>query len=133
MLTKLAPIGAVGLRDRSPTATCCRTSPIAAIQAGQYLKVPMLAGNTRDEGKLFPTLFPLAGGHRQRPPAQRRDGVLDGVQLQPGRGARRRRSSSGFPASYLPTTTPVTGFNAKTDQLTRHLLPRQPRQRADRR
>jgi hypothetical protein len=36
--------------------------PIAAIKAGNYLKVPMLVGNTRDEGKLFPALLPLAGG-----------------------------------------------------------------------
>ena len=41
------------------------TDPIAAINAGSYLKVPVLAGNTRDEGKLFPTflrLSPALGG-----------------------------------------------------------------------
>jgi len=25
--------------------------------SGQYLRVPVLAGNTRDEGKLFPTFW----------------------------------------------------------------------------
>ena len=38
------------------------TDPIAAIAAGNYLRVPVLAGNTRDEGKLFPTFLTLFGG-----------------------------------------------------------------------
>lgn len=36
--------------------------PIGAIAAGSYLRVPVLAGNTRDEGKLFPTSLTLLGG-----------------------------------------------------------------------
>ena len=38
------------------------TDPIGAIAAGNYLNVPVLAGNTRDEGKLFPTFLTLLGG-----------------------------------------------------------------------
>jgi len=32
-------------------------NPIAAIKAGRYVKGPMLVGNTRDGGKLFPMLL----------------------------------------------------------------------------
>ena len=118
MLTKLAPIGASG-SGPIPDGAVLPIDPIAAIQAGQYLKVPMLAGNTRDEGKLFPTLSSRSRRRRrrQRPAAQRRDGVLDGVQLQPERGAADRRSRSGSRPAYLPTTTPVTGFTAVADKL----------------
>ena len=46
--------------------------PIAAMAAGNYLRVPVLAGNTRDEGKLFPTFLALSRraerstGHRKQ-------------------------------------------------------------------
>lgn len=34
-----------------PDGTVLPTGPVAEILAGRYLKVPVLAGNTRDEGK----------------------------------------------------------------------------------
>ncbi|MDP1532678.1 MAG: carboxylesterase family protein, partial [Rubrivivax sp.] len=61
VVAKLAPVGASG-SGPIPDGHVLPASPIAAIRAGQYLKVPLLAGNTRDEGKLFPTLLPLVGG-----------------------------------------------------------------------
>ena len=36
------------------------TDPVGAVNAGNYLKVPVLASNTRDEAKLFPTFLALA-------------------------------------------------------------------------
>lgn len=58
-----AGLGSVG---PIPDGTVIPTDPIGAIAADQYLKVPMLAGNTRDEGKLFASLlgtigFPTSG------------------------------------------------------------------------
>lgn len=61
VLTRLVPLGASG-SGPIPDGNVVPTSPIAAIKAGKYAKVPVLIGNARDEGKLFPTLFPLAGG-----------------------------------------------------------------------
>ena len=130
VLTKLAPIGASG-SGPIPDGTVVPTSAIAAIQAGQALKVPILAGNTRDEGKLFPTLFGARRRHRQRPTAQRRDGVLDGVQLQPERRAAvdaRAVDPAGVPADVDAGHRLHRGRR----QAQRHLLPRQPRQRAQR-
>jgi para-nitrobenzyl esterase len=58
-----AGLGSVG---PIPDGTVIPTDPIGAIAADQYVKVPMLAGNTRDEGKLFASLlgtigFPTSG------------------------------------------------------------------------
>src|SRR5262245_13982529 len=61
VVTKLAPIGAGG-SGPIPEGNVVPVNPIAAIRAGAYVKGPMLVGNTRDEGKLFPTLLPLVGG-----------------------------------------------------------------------
>jgi para-nitrobenzyl esterase len=38
------------------------TDPIGAIAAGSYNKVPVLASNTADEGKLFAPFLTLLGG-----------------------------------------------------------------------
>lgn len=58
LLTKLAASGLAG-SGPIPDGTMLPLDPIAA---GQYLHVPVLAGNTRDEGKLFPTFLFLLGG-----------------------------------------------------------------------
>ncbi|WP_440870886.1 carboxylesterase/lipase family protein [Variovorax atrisoli] len=50
--------GAVG---PIPDGTVIPTDPIGAIAADQYVKVPMLSGNTRDEGKLFASLLGTIG------------------------------------------------------------------------
>ena len=61
IVTKLAPINAGG-SGPLPDGHVLPANPIAAIRAGRYVKGPILAGNTRDEGKLFPTLLPVVGG-----------------------------------------------------------------------
>jgi para-nitrobenzyl esterase len=60
MLTTVvaAGLGAVG---PIPDGTVLPTDPIGAIAADQYAKVPMLSGNTRDEGKLFASLLGTIG------------------------------------------------------------------------
>ena len=105
MLTRLAPIGASGAGP-IPEGTVLPVDPIAEILAGRYLKVPVLAGNTRDEGKLFPSLLavsPALGGVSGR--------LLTDAQVfamafsyDPNAAAGRRRSSSGFrPSTCRPT------------------------------
>ena len=56
LLFKLAGAGLAG-SGPIPDGYVLATNPVEAIKAGQYLRVPVLASNTRDEGKLFPTLL----------------------------------------------------------------------------
>ncbi len=88
LLTKLALLGLSG-SGPIPEGTVVPVDPVAAIAAGNYLKIPVLAGNTREEAKLFPTFLALApalGGHSGRLVT---DATLFNTQfsLQPGRGA----------------------------------------------
>jgi carboxylesterase type B len=92
--------------------------PIGAIRAGRYLKVPVLAGNTRDETKLFASLLamsPTLGGVSGR--------MLGDVELfelarryDPEAPAQ-LRIEQWIPARYLPVNAPNTGFNARTQLL----------------
>ena len=117
LLTKLAPLGLAG-SGPIPEGTVLPVDPIAAINAGKYLRVPVLAGNTRDEAKLFPTflaLSPALGGVSGRLVS---DATLFSIQFnyQPD-AAPTVTIEQWIPAQYLPVNTPVTGFNAKTDLL----------------
>jgi para-nitrobenzyl esterase len=64
LLTKLAPKG-MGISGPMPDGAVLPLDPIAAIEAGNYRKVPMLVTNTGEEGKLFApflALAPVLGG-----------------------------------------------------------------------
>ena len=78
----------------------------------------MLAGNTRDEAKLFPTflaLSPALGGVSGRLVS---DATLFNTQFGYNPDAAPTVTlAQWIPAVYLPVTTPVTGFNARTDLL----------------
>lgn len=114
LLAKLAP-GLAG-SGPIPDGTMLPSDPIGAIAAGNYLRVPVLAGNTRDEGKLFPTFLPLVGGPSSgRIPSDKQ--VFD-IQYgyQPD-APPQITIGQWIPAAYLPVTTPVTGFNARTELL----------------
>ncbi len=117
LLTKLAPLGLSG-SGPIPEGTVLPVDPIAAIMAGNYLKVPVLAGNTRDEAKLFPTflaLSPALGGISGRLVS---DAALFTTHFNYLPDAVPTVAiESWIPAAYLPVTTPVTGFNARTDLL----------------
>ena len=117
VLTKLAPIGASGAGP-IPEGTVLPVDPVAQINAGNYLKVPVMAGNTRDEGKLFPTflaLSPALGGVSGR--------LLTDAQVfamafsYDPNAAPATTVEQWIPAVYLPTDTPVTGFTARTELL----------------
>ncbi|MNK92279.1 Para-nitrobenzyl esterase [compost metagenome] len=65
LLTKVTAAGQGNVAP-IPDGTVLPADPIGAIAADKYVKVPMLAGNTRDEGKLFASLlgtigFPTSG------------------------------------------------------------------------
>jgi para-nitrobenzyl esterase len=117
LLTKLSLLGLAG-SGPIPDGIVVPVDPIAAIQAGNYLRVPVLAGNTRDEAKLFPTflaLSPALGGVSGRLVS---DATLFSTQFsyQPD-GPPTVSVEQWIPAQYLPVATPVTGFNARTDLL----------------
>lgn len=117
LLTKLAPLGLSG-SGPIPEGTVLPVDPIAAINAGNYAKVPVLASNTRDEAKLFPTflaLSPALGGVSGRLVS---DATLFNTQFNYNPDAAPTITiDQWIPAQYLPVATPVTGFNAKTDLL----------------
>ena len=114
LLTKLAPVGLAG-SGPIPDGAMLPVDPIGAIAAGNYLRVPVLAGNTRDEGKLFPTFLTLLGGPSGRLVT---DKQLFDIQFayQPD-APPQIAIEQWIPGAYLPVATPVTGFNAKTELL----------------
>jgi carboxylesterase type B len=99
-----------------PDGSVVAADPIAAIKAGNYLKVPMLVGNARDEGKLFPTLLPLAGGTGSGRLLNDASVFSIAFNYNPN-AAPQSTLEQWIPASYLPTTTAVTGFDARSDKL----------------
>ncbi|GAB4556420.1 MAG: hypothetical protein Tsb007_14680 [Rhizobacter sp.] len=116
VVTQLAPIGAGGSGPIGD-GNVVPLNPIAAIRAGQYVRGPVLMGNTRDEGKLFPTLLPLVGGAVGR---LINDATVFSIAYgyQPD-AAPQTSLEQWLPASYLPVTTPTTGWNDRTEQLNR--------------
>jgi len=114
LLTRLAPLGLAG-SGPIPDGAMLPTDPIAAIGAGEYVRVPVLAGNTRDEGKLFPTFLTLFGGPSGRLVT---DKQLFDIQFayQPD-APPQITIEQWINAFYLPVTNPDTGFNARTEHL----------------
>lgn len=114
LLTRLAPLGLAG-SGPIPDGQVLPTDPIAAIQAGDFLRVPVLAGNTRDEGKLFPTLLasfpPYFTSGRLVSDAQ-----LFDIQFGYDPDAPPQITiEQWIPAVYLPVDQPGTGYNALTE------------------
>lgn len=111
ILTTLLAKGLTG-SGPIPDGTVIPTDPIGAISAGNYRKVPVLAGNTADEGKLFAPFLALLGG-----PAGMI--VTDAARFNtmftfnPDAAPTLTTADILNPA-YLPVTTPSTGYNAKT-------------------
>ncbi|HET9642266.1 MAG TPA: carboxylesterase family protein, partial [Burkholderiaceae bacterium] len=104
-----------------PDGTVLATNPVQAIKAGEYLRVPVLAGNTRDEAKLFPAFLPLVGGSA----SGRIVSDADLFKIQFGYNPEAAPSvtlEQWIPAVYLPVDKPVTGFNALTDLLNRRFF-----------
>jgi para-nitrobenzyl esterase len=118
LLTRLAAQGLAG-SGPIPEGTAVSANPINAIHNHQYVKVPVLAGNTRDEGKLFPGFLPLVSGI----PGSAR--IVTDAQLfanhfsyQPDAPAQTTVEQWIAPG-YLPVNAPVTGFTARAEQFNR--------------
>ena len=117
LVAKLGPLGLAG-SGPIPDGVVLPVDPVASISAGNYHRVPVLAGNTRDEAKLFPTflaLSPALGGVSGRLVS---DATLFDTQFgyDPD-AAPTVRIEEWVPSQYLPVHTPVTGFTARTDLL----------------
>jgi len=94
--------------------------PIAAVREGRYLRVPVLAGHTRDETKLFPQLFALSpdlGGRSGR--------LLSDAQVfslawrYDPEAPPQTTVAQWVPAAFLPVDAPAAGFDARAAQLDR--------------
>ncbi|HMA07326.1 MAG TPA: carboxylesterase family protein, partial [Ramlibacter sp.] len=98
-----------------PDGAMLPTDPIAAIAAGNYNKVPVLAGNTADEGKLFAPFLTLLGG----PPGFKIPDATRFTMMQnfnPDAPATLTEADILDPA-YAPSGTPTTGWTAKATLL----------------
>jgi para-nitrobenzyl esterase len=113
LLTRLAALGQAG-SGPIPDGSYLPLDPIGAMASGQYLRVPVLAGNTRDEGKLFPTFLALFGTGSGRLVT---DQQLFNIQYGYDPNAAPQISiEQWIPAQYLPVTKPG-GFNQMTELL----------------
>jgi para-nitrobenzyl esterase len=98
-----------------PDGTVIPVDPVAAIAAGNYNKVPVLASNTLEEGKLFAPFLTLLGG----PPgfimtdATRFTTMMN---FNPDAPTTLTEADVINPA-YLPSNTPGTGWTAKANLL----------------
>ncbi|MBT2334511.1 carboxylesterase/lipase family protein [Variovorax paradoxus] len=119
----LATVVANGLGSVAPIpdGTVLPVDPIGAIAADNYVKVPMLAGNTRDEGKLFASLLGTIGFPKPGwivTDAQRFSMMFNFDPDAP----RTLTVSDIIDPFYLPVDTPGTGYNAATAVITKGLF-----------
>ncbi|HTH78603.1 MAG TPA: carboxylesterase family protein [Ramlibacter sp.] len=117
--TRLAPRG-MAASNPIPDGTVVAVDPIAAIRAGRYVKVPVLAGITRDETKLFPQLLairPAFGGVSGRLLGDA--AVFKLAHHYDASAAPATRVEDWIPAAYLPVDAARTGFDARTHELNR--------------
>ena len=120
VVTKLVPLGAGG-SGPIPDGSVVPTSAIAAIQAGQYLKVPILAGNTREEGKFLYSAFPFVGGNGSGRLISDATAFSIALNYNPD-AAPQTTLAAWIPPQYLPPSTPVTGFNAVASRVTNFFI-----------
>ena len=118
MLTKLAAAGLSG-SGPIPDGTVVPLDIVAAINAGQYNKVPMLLSNTRDEGKLFANYLALSPAYGGKAGFIVNDATRFTMMYNfNGDAPSTLQDSDLINAIYLPVDTPTTGYNTKTPMLT---------------
>lgn len=117
--TRLTPLG-MAASNPIPDGHVVAADPIAGIRAGRYVKVPVLAGITRDETKLFPSLLalrPSFGGVSGRLPDDA--AVFRMAYGYDPEAPPATRIEDWIPPAYLPVDRPVSGFDARTRELNR--------------
>jgi pimeloyl-ACP methyl ester carboxylesterase len=117
LLTRLAALGLAG-SGPIPDGAVVASDPIGAINAGNYVKVPVLAGNTRDEGKLFPSFLPLVGGTGNARLVTDAQLFTNHFSYNPNAAAQTTVEQWIAP-TYLPVSAPTTGFTARAESLNR--------------
>jgi para-nitrobenzyl esterase len=115
LLFKLAALGLAG-SGPIPDGAVVASDAIAAINAGNYVKVPVLASNTRDEGKLFPSFLPLVGGTGNARIVTDAQLFANHFSYNPN-AAPATTIDQWIGASYLPVDAPTTGFTARAETL----------------
>lgn len=117
VLVDLTPLGLAG-SGPIPDGTIVPLAPLAAIHAGHYCKVPMLAGFTRDEGKLFPSMLALSPALGQLSGRLLSDREVFSIQYSEQRDqAVQSTIEQWITPQLLPVWAPGTGFNARIEQL----------------
>jgi para-nitrobenzyl esterase len=120
VVTKLAPAG-LGGSNPIPDGAVLPLNPTTEIRAGRYLKVPVMAGNPRDEIKLFPVAtFPWLGLPPGRSPALTDPVVFATAFSYDPNAAAAMTVADWIPAQFLPTTAPYPGYTATTDYINQH-------------
>lgn len=115
--TVLTTVLAKGLTGSGPIpdGAVVPLDPIATMKAGNYQKVPVLAGMTAEEGKLFAPFLTLFGG---KPGMVVTDAARFTLMQNFNPDVPTTLTAADIlDASYLPVTAPATGYNAKTSQL----------------
>ena len=117
LLTKLAAVG-LSSSGPIPEGTVVPADPVAAIAAGKYTKVPVLASNTRDEAKLFASFLALSPALGGAPGLIVSDATRFNMMANYKPDAAPSLSVNDLiNPIYLPVTTASSGYNAKTDLL----------------
>jgi len=98
-----------------PDGNLLPANPMAEMAAGHYHKVPVLAGYTGEEGKLFAPFLALLGG---KPGIKIGDAERFRMMQAFDPDAPTTLSAADIlDPSYLPVTAPATGYNARTGLL----------------
>ena len=120
VVTKLRSLG-YGGSNPIPDGVVLPLNPTTEIVAGRYLKVPVLAGNARDEIKLFPALtFPWLGLAPGRVATLTDPLVFATAFSYDPNAAPAMTVGDWIPAQFLPVTAAYPGFNATTDYINQH-------------
>jgi len=114
LLAKLVPVG-LGASAPVPDGTVLPADPIGMLAAGEYARVPVLAGNTREEAKLFARLLALSPALGGVPgiKVSEFERFLMAHRFDPD-SATSLSASSLISEQYLPVDAPQTGYNART-------------------